>query len=52
VAVKERSNNQWLAALRGGPNRDEALADLRVLLKCDLRGAEQHAIETFERHNE
>ena len=51
MAVKERSNNQWLAALRG-PNRDEALADLRVQLKCDLRGAEQHAIEIFERHNE
>ena len=38
MAVKERSNNQWLAALRG-PNRDEALADLRVLLMCGLRGA-------------
>jgi RNA polymerase sigma-70 factor, ECF subfamily len=38
VAVKESSNNQWLAALRG-PNRDEALADLRVLLMRGLRGA-------------
>ena len=38
MAVKERSNDQWLAALRG-PNRDEALADLRVLLMRGLRGA-------------
>jgi RNA polymerase sigma-70 factor, ECF subfamily len=38
VAVKERSNDQWLAALRG-PNRDEALADLRVLLMRGVRGA-------------
>ena len=38
MAVKERSNDQWLAALRG-PNRDEALAELRVVLVRGLRGA-------------
>jgi hypothetical protein len=38
VAVKERSNDQWLAALRG-PNRDEALAELRVELMRGLRAA-------------
>jgi RNA polymerase sigma factor (sigma-70 family) len=38
VAVKERSNDQWLAALRG-PNRDEALAELRVVLMRGLRAA-------------
>jgi RNA polymerase sigma-70 factor (ECF subfamily) len=38
VAVKERSNDQWLAALRG-PRREEALAELRVLLVRGLRGA-------------
>ena len=38
MAVKERSNDQWLAALRG-PNRDEALAELRVVLLRGLRGA-------------
>ena len=38
MAVKERSNDQWLAALRG-PNRDEALAELRVVLMRGLRGA-------------
>jgi RNA polymerase sigma-70 factor (ECF subfamily) len=38
VAVKERSNDQWLAALRG-PNRDEALAELRVVLVRGLRAA-------------
>jgi RNA polymerase sigma factor (sigma-70 family) len=38
VAVRERSNDQWLAALRG-PGRDEALAELRILLVRGLRGA-------------
>jgi RNA polymerase sigma-70 factor, ECF subfamily len=38
VAVKERSNDQWLAALRG-PTRDEALAELRVELMRGLRTA-------------
>jgi RNA polymerase sigma-70 factor, ECF subfamily len=38
VAVKERSNDQWLAALRG-PDSDEALAELRVVLVRGLRGA-------------
>ena len=38
MAVKERSNDQWLAALRG-PNRDEALAELRVVLVRGLRAA-------------
>ena len=34
----ERSNDQWLAALRG-PERDEALAELRNVLVRGLRGA-------------
>jgi RNA polymerase sigma-70 factor (ECF subfamily) len=38
VAVKERSNDEWLAALRG-PNSDEALAELRVVLVRGLRTA-------------
>jgi RNA polymerase sigma-70 factor (ECF subfamily) len=38
VAVKERGNDQWLAALRG-PTRDEALAELRVELIRGLRAA-------------
>jgi RNA polymerase sigma-70 factor (ECF subfamily) len=38
VAVKERSNDQWLAALQG-PKKDEALAELRVVLVRGLRGA-------------
>ncbi len=38
MAVKERSNDEWLAALRG-PRRDDALADLRVLLEHGLRAA-------------
>ena len=38
VAVKERSNDEWLAALRG-PNSDEALAELRVVLVRGLRVA-------------
>ena len=36
--VVERTNEQWLAALRA-LERDEALADLRVLLVLGLRGA-------------
>jgi RNA polymerase sigma-70 factor (ECF subfamily) len=36
--VTERSNDQWLAALQG-PGKDEALADLRVLLVRGLRAA-------------
>jgi RNA polymerase sigma-70 factor (ECF subfamily) len=36
--VKERSNDEWLAALRG-PNSDEALAELRVVLMRGLRAA-------------
>jgi RNA polymerase sigma factor (sigma-70 family) len=36
--VRERSNDQWLAALRG-PRKDEALAELRVVLVRGLRGA-------------
>jgi hypothetical protein len=31
VVAKERSNDQWLAALRG-PGRDQALAELRNAL--------------------
>jgi len=38
VDVKEPSNDQWLAALRG-PTRDEALAELRVVLMRGLRAA-------------
>jgi RNA polymerase sigma-70 factor (ECF subfamily) len=38
VAVKELSNDQWLVALRG-PTRDEALAELRVVLIRSLRAA-------------
>ena len=38
VAVKELSNDQWLVALRG-PTRDEALAELRVVLMRGLRPA-------------
>jgi RNA polymerase sigma-70 factor, ECF subfamily len=36
--MKERSNDQWLAALRG-PKNDEALADLRVVLVRGLKAA-------------
>jgi RNA polymerase sigma-70 factor (ECF subfamily) len=36
--VRERSNDQWLAALRG-PQKDDALADLRVVLVRGLRAA-------------
>jgi DNA-directed RNA polymerase specialized sigma24 family protein len=36
--VKERTNEQWLAEL-GGPNPDEALADLYDLLVRGLRAA-------------
>jgi RNA polymerase sigma-70 factor (ECF subfamily) len=35
VTVKELSNDQWLVALRG-PTRDEALAELRVVLMRGL----------------
>jgi RNA polymerase sigma-70 factor, ECF subfamily len=38
LAVKERSNDQWLAELRG-PKKGTALADLRVVLLCGLRVA-------------
>src|SRR5215212_7406274 len=38
VTVKESSNDQWLVALRG-PTRDEALAELRVVLMRGLRAA-------------
>ena len=34
--MKERSNDQWLAALRG-PKKDEALEDLRTMLVRGLR---------------
>jgi RNA polymerase sigma-70 factor (ECF subfamily) len=36
VTVKESSNDQWLVALRG-PTRDEALAELRVVLMRGLK---------------
>jgi RNA polymerase sigma-70 factor (ECF subfamily) len=38
VALKESSNDQWLVALQG-PTRDEALAELRVVLMRGLRAA-------------
>lgn len=38
MGKKERSNDQWLAALRG-PKKDEALADLRMVLIRGLRAA-------------
>jgi RNA polymerase sigma-70 factor (ECF subfamily) len=38
VALKERSNDEWLAALRG-PKKDEALAELRAVLVRGLKGA-------------
>jgi RNA polymerase sigma-70 factor (ECF subfamily) len=53
VAGGERTNDQWLAALRG-PERDEALADLRGVLERGLRAAmrgrlgdAEHSIEDF-----
>ena len=36
--VKERGNDEWLAALRGS-QKDDALADLRLLLVRGLRAA-------------
>jgi RNA polymerase sigma-70 factor, ECF subfamily len=38
VGKNERSNDQWLAALQG-PKKDEALADLRMVLVHGLRAA-------------
>ena len=38
VPAKERSNEQWLAALYG-PKKDKALADLRIVLVHGLRAA-------------
>ncbi|HET7480387.1 MAG TPA: sigma factor, partial [Rubrobacteraceae bacterium] len=38
VPARERGNEQWLAELRG-PERDRAIADLRVLLLRGLRAA-------------
>ncbi len=38
MPVVERTNEQWLAALRG-PKKDAALADLRVVLVRGLRAA-------------
>jgi RNA polymerase sigma factor (sigma-70 family) len=38
IDAKERTNDQWLAALRG-PRRDQALADLRTMLVRGLRAA-------------
>jgi RNA polymerase sigma-70 factor (ECF subfamily) len=46
--VRERTNEQWLAELRG-PERDQALADLRVVLvrglKVALRGRVRQGLE-------
>lgn len=36
--MEERTNEQWISALRG-PERDEAIADLRALLVRGLRSA-------------
>ena len=38
VPAKERSNEQWLAALHG-PKKDKALADLRIVLVRGVRAA-------------
>ena len=38
MTLKESSNDQWLVALRG-PTRDEAIAELRVVLMRGLRAA-------------
>jgi RNA polymerase sigma-70 factor, ECF subfamily len=38
VPAKERSNEQWLAALHG-PKKDKALADLRIVLVRGMRAA-------------
>ena len=38
VDAKERTNDQWLAALRG-PRKDQSLADLRTILVRGLRAA-------------
>jgi len=38
IDAKERTNDQWLAALRG-PRKDQALADLRTMLVRGLRAA-------------
>jgi RNA polymerase sigma-70 factor, ECF subfamily len=38
ASVTERDNDQWLTDLRG-PKKDEALADLRILLVRGLRAA-------------
>jgi RNA polymerase sigma-70 factor (ECF subfamily) len=38
LPVKERSNDEWVAALRG-PRKNEALADLRVVLMQGLKAA-------------
>ena len=38
IDAKERTNDQWLAALRG-PRKDQALADLRTTLVSGLRAA-------------
>src|SRR5919112_5396500 len=38
VAVEKLSNDQWLVALRG-PTRDEALAELRIVLMRGLKAA-------------
>jgi RNA polymerase sigma-70 factor (ECF subfamily) len=47
ASVRERSNEQWLAELRG-PERDRALADLRALLvrrlKVVLAGRVRHGL--------
>jgi RNA polymerase sigma-70 factor, ECF subfamily len=46
--VRERTNEQWLTELRG-PERDRALADLRVVLvrglKVALRGRVRQGLE-------
>ena len=51
--MTERTNEEWLAALRG-PERDEALADLRVFLVRGLRyalagrsGVDEATLEDF-----
>ena len=45
--MKQRSNDQWLTALRG-PKKDEALEDLRTMLVRCLRGTLHGQTSGFE----
>lgn len=45
--MKQRTNEQWLADLRG-PKREEAIADLRLVILRGLRAALRGRISGFE----